>query len=110
VAWNLEVSIASCVPALQFMLFLQTCSNVIPNHNKDLLAKSSLVWAVMNSTTIIGHRERMARFLEQKKTDGAFDPIPIAEGGHGLIGEGRGIVFTAGNAVCIHTHDIPFLS
>lgn len=41
----------------------------------------------------------MARFLEQKMVDGAFDPVPVAEGGQGLIGNGRGIVFTAGNAV-----------
>ncbi|KAF8494303.1 mannosyltransferase putative-domain-containing protein [Gautieria morchelliformis] len=81
VAWNLE-----------------TCSNVVPNHNKDLIAKSSLTWAVLNSTTIIHHRERMARFLEQKVEAGAFDLIPIKEGGRGLIGKGRGIVFTAGNA------------
>lgn len=42
----------------------------------------------------------MARFLEQKAGEGAFSPIPVAEGGHGLIGKGRGMVFTAGNAVC----------
>lgn len=41
----------------------------------------------------------MARFLEQKVADGAFDLVPVAEGGRGRIGKGRGIVFTAGNAV-----------
>ncbi|KAF8577363.1 glycosyltransferase family 71 protein [Ramaria rubella] len=81
VAWNME-----------------TCSNVIPNHNKDLLAKSSLVWATLNSSMIINHRERMARFLEQKKGEGAFESLPLAKGGRGLVGEGRGMVFTAGNA------------
>lgn len=57
------------------------------------------MWGVLNSTTIINHRERMARFLEQKVADGAFDSVPVAEGGRGRIGKGRGIVFTAGNAV-----------
>jgi alpha 1,2-mannosyltransferase len=42
----------------------------------------------------------MARFLEQKVEAGAFDLTPIKEGGRGLVGKGRGIVFTAGNAVC----------
>jgi alpha 1,2-mannosyltransferase len=41
----------------------------------------------------------MARFIEQKVADGAFDTVPVAGGGRGLIGKGRGIVFTAGNAV-----------
>ena len=41
----------------------------------------------------------MAHFLEQKVEEGAFDAVPVAQGGRGLIGKGRGIVFTAGNAV-----------
>ncbi|GJJ14446.1 hypothetical protein Clacol_008710 [Clathrus columnatus] len=77
---------------------MQTCSNVIPNHNKDLLAKSSLVWGVLNSTSIYQHRERMARFLEDQKAAGAFESLHVARGGRGFVGEGRGIVFTAGNA------------
>ncbi|KIJ26403.1 glycosyltransferase family 71 protein, partial [Sphaerobolus stellatus SS14] len=78
---------------------LETCSNVVPNHNKDLLAKSTLVWASLNSSEIMGHREKMAGFLEQKEREGAFhDPVHVSEGGKGLVGRGRGIVFTAGNA------------
>ncbi|KAF8517044.1 mannosyltransferase putative-domain-containing protein [Hysterangium stoloniferum] len=77
---------------------LETCSNVVPNHNKDLLAKSSLVWGSLNSSSIIYHREKMARFLEGKKAAGAFESLHVAKGGRGFVGEGRGIVFTAGNA------------
>ncbi|KAF8309130.1 hypothetical protein DL93DRAFT_2126696 [Clavulina sp. PMI_390] len=78
---------------------LQTCGEVIPNHNKDLIAKASLIWAVMNSSTIISHREHMAQYLEAKKAAGAFDdPVHISQGGRGLVGDGRGLVFTAGNA------------
>jgi alpha 1,2-mannosyltransferase len=72
---------------------------VVPNHNKDLLAKSSLIWAGLNSTAIIQHRERMARFLEEQKAAGAFTSRHASQGGRGLVGKGRGIVFTAGNAV-----------
>ncbi|KAF8577361.1 glycosyltransferase family 71 protein [Ramaria rubella] len=77
---------------------LETCSNVVENHNNDLLAKSSLVWSVLNSSAVIQHRERMARFLEEKQKEGAFDSVHISEGGRGFVGKGRGIVFTAGNA------------
>ncbi|KIJ29066.1 glycosyltransferase family 71 protein, partial [Sphaerobolus stellatus SS14] len=78
---------------------LETCSNVVPNHNKDLLAKSTLVWASLNSSEIMGHREKMAGFLEQKEREGVFDdPVHVSKGGKGLVGSGRGIVFTAGNA------------
>lgn len=53
----------------------------------------------MNSSTILSHREKMAHYLEQKKDAGAFDdPVHILHGGKGLVGEGRGLVFTAGNA------------
>lgn len=41
----------------------------------------------------------MARFLEEKKAAGVFEPLHTSQGGRGLIGQGRGIVFTAGNAV-----------
>ncbi|EJU06345.1 hypothetical protein DACRYDRAFT_97827 [Dacryopinax primogenitus] len=53
IRWNLEVL---------------TCADFGKNQNKDLLTKSSLVWATLNW------------------------------GGRGLTGEARGIVFTAGNA------------
>jgi len=86
-------------PGDLLLIKFQTCSNVVPNHNRDLLAKSSLVWAALNSSSIIKHRNAMASFLLQKKASGAFDdPIHITQGGNGLVGNGRGIVFTAGNA------------
>lgn len=41
----------------------------------------------------------MATFLETKRAQGAFDdPVHVSEGGKGLVGHGRGMVFTAGNA------------
>lgn len=43
----------------------------------------------------------MARFLEKQKAEGVFDSLHISKGGRGLVGEGRGIVFTAGNAVSV---------
>jgi alpha 1,2-mannosyltransferase len=53
----------------------------------------------MNSSTILSHREKMAHYLEQKRDAGVFDdPVHISRGGKGLVGEGRGLVFTAGNA------------
>lgn len=73
------------------------CSNIIPNHNRDLLSKSSLTWAALNSTAIQQHRESMSQYLLQRKKEGAFEPLHISHGGRGLIGQGRGIVFTAGN-------------
>lgn len=45
------------------------------------------------------HREQMARYLEQQKSNGAFESLHVIYGGRGYVGEGRGIVFTAGNAV-----------
>lgn len=66
---------------------------------RDLIAKASLIWAVMNSSTILQHRENMAQYLEHKREQGAFDdPVHVSKGGKGLIGSGRGMVFTAGNA------------
>ena len=53
----------------------------------------------MNSSTILSHREKMAHYLEEKRDMGAFDdPVHVSRGGRGLVGEGRGMVFTAGNA------------
>lgn len=64
-----------------------------------MIAKASLIWAVMNSSAILQHRENMASYLEAKRDAGAFsDPVHISQGGKGLVGEGRGLVFTAGNA------------
>ena len=41
----------------------------------------------------------MAHYLEEKRDMGAFDdPVHVSRGGRGLVGEGRGMVFTAGNA------------
>lgn len=41
----------------------------------------------------------MASYLEKKRDAGAFDDKRhISEGGKGLIGKGKGLVFTAGNA------------
>ncbi|KZT62802.1 glycosyltransferase family 71 protein [Calocera cornea HHB12733] len=77
---------------------LETCSDFTKNQNKDLLLKSNLIWATMNSTMIYEVRERMAGFLEQHLDRGSFDIVPVRQGGRGLAGEGRGIVFTAGNA------------
>jgi alpha 1,2-mannosyltransferase len=71
----------------------------MPNHNKDLTAKAALLWSTMNSTELIEQRESMARYLEKRRREGAFSDVSVARGGTGLIGEGRGIVFTAGNAV-----------
>lgn len=102
VNWNLQVRTNLLLPSARLRA-TQTCSNVVPNHNKDLLAKSSLIWAGLNSTAVIQHRERMARFLEDKKAQGAFSPIHVSQGGRGLIGNGRGFVFTAGNAVSLST-------
>jgi len=52
----------------------------------------------MNSSTILSHREKMAHYLEQKRDAGVFDDrVHVSQGGHGLVGEGRGLVFTAGN-------------
>ncbi|KDQ21097.1 glycosyltransferase family 71 protein [Botryobasidium botryosum FD-172 SS1] len=73
---------------------LETCGDVIPNHNRDLISKSSLLWGSLNSTALIGLRERMAAHLEQKRDEGVFE----AHGPRGLVGKGRGIVFTAGNS------------
>ncbi|EIM82059.1 uncharacterized protein STEHIDRAFT_171646 [Stereum hirsutum FP-91666 SS1] len=85
---------------------LQTCGEATPNHNKDLIAKASLTWSVLNSSSILEHRERMARFLEHHQSIGSFDdpdlnPYTLDANGLGqgsLVGKGRGIVFTAGNA------------
>jgi alpha 1,2-mannosyltransferase len=52
----------------------------------------------MNTSTILSHREKMAHYLEEKRDMGAFDdPVHVSHGGRGLVGEGRGMVFTAGN-------------
>lgn len=52
----------------------------------------------MNSTTVLGHREHMARYLEDQRDAGAFETSHVAHGGRGYVGKGRGMVFTAGNA------------
>jgi hypothetical protein len=67
--------------------------------HSDLIAKASLIWAVMNSSTILGHRESMVQHLLDMRAQRVFDdPVHVSEGGKGLVGAGRGMVFTAGNA------------
>ncbi|GAA5930315.1 uncharacterized protein JCM15063_004771 [Sporobolomyces koalae] len=69
---------------------LETCpeSRIRPNQNGQMIDKSHLIWASMSSKKILGMRKEMADFIREKEREGALE----------RYGEGRGLVFTAGNA------------
>jgi len=78
-------------PALWVQFNLQTCPDdrIGKNANYDLLKRAHLMWATMNSTHVRDKREEMIRNLEESERSGLLDEKNY--------GNGRGIVFTAGN-------------
>ncbi|GAA5907033.1 uncharacterized protein JCM6883_006119 [Sporobolomyces salmoneus] len=68
---------------------LETCPDyrIRPNQNGQLADKSHLVWASMSSKKIVGIRKELADHLRTKIKEGALENY----------GEGKGLVFTAGN-------------
>lgn len=78
-------------PATWVQFNLQTCpdSRVGKNANYDLLKRAHLMWATMNSTHVRSKREEMIGHLEESDRLGLISEK--------YFGEGRGIVFTAGN-------------
>ncbi|KNF06571.1 hypothetical protein PSTG_00444 [Puccinia striiformis f. sp. tritici PST-78] len=78
-------------PALWVQFNLQTCPDdrVGKNANYDLLKRAHLMWATMNSTHVRDKREEMIKGLEESERIGLMNEEHY--------GEGRGIVFTAGN-------------
>ncbi|BGP43439.1 hypothetical protein JCM10449v2_007474 [Rhodotorula kratochvilovae] len=61
-----------------------------PNQNSDLLNNAHLVWSSMNSSRVMQLRGEMAAYLRKREREGAM--------GEKAWGEGKGLVFTAGNA------------
>ncbi|OAV96985.1 hypothetical protein PTTG_00082 [Puccinia triticina 1-1 BBBD Race 1] len=88
-------------PALWVQFNLQTCPDdrVGKNANYDLLKRAHLMWATMNSTHVRNKREEMIQSLEE------FERLGLMNEDH--YGQGRGIVFTAGN---VDTYSRVFLT
>ncbi|KAM0790329.1 hypothetical protein ACM66B_003214 [Microbotryomycetes sp. NB124-2] len=71
---------------------LRTCPEyrIKPNQNSQMLDKSHMLWASMNSTQVFGLRDEMIAYLRRVYNEGKLDKQHW--------GNGRGLVFTAGNA------------
>ncbi|KAK4047491.1 hypothetical protein OIV83_005404 [Microbotryomycetes sp. JL201] len=71
---------------------LRTCPEyrIKPNQNSQMLDKSHMLWASMNSTQLFGLRDEMIAYLRNVSDAGKLDKQHW--------GQGRGLVFTAGNA------------
>ncbi|KAK4046908.1 hypothetical protein OIO90_006390 [Microbotryomycetes sp. JL221] len=71
---------------------LETCPEyrIKPNQNSQMLDKSHMLWASMNSTQVFGLRDEMIHYIQQCQTQGKLSKDQW--------GKGRGLVFTAGNA------------
>lgn len=78
-------------PAVWVQFNLLTCPDhrIGKNANYDLLRRAHLMWATMNSTHIKSKREEMIQHLVSSERLGLLNPQ--------FFGQGRGIVFTAGN-------------
>ncbi|GAA5904617.1 hypothetical protein JCM6882_004922 [Rhodosporidiobolus microsporus] len=91
-AWEFEAPGWGVEPADWVRKNMETCPSyrIKPNQNSQQLDNSHLVWSSMNTSTIMGLRAEMIGFLRKKEEEGA-----MAER---AWGEGKGLVFTAGNA------------
>ncbi|GAA5998961.1 uncharacterized protein JCM10292_005826 [Rhodotorula paludigena] len=71
---------------------LETCPShrIKPNQNLDLLNNAHLTWAAMSTKRIMELRKEMVAYLRRREKDGAM--------GEKAWGQGKGLVFTAGNA------------
>ncbi|GAA6064524.1 hypothetical protein JCM10212_004775 [Sporobolomyces blumeae] len=87
--WEWEVPGDEVEPADWVRKNLETCpdSRIRPNQNGQMIDKAHLLWASMNSSRIMGLRREMGAYLREKEREGALEKY----------GEGRGLVFTAGN-------------
>ncbi|GAA6057560.1 hypothetical protein NBRC10513_006572 [Rhodotorula toruloides] len=61
-----------------------------PNQNGQLLDKALFLYASMNTSRVMGLRGEMVRYLREREGEGGMS--------EGRWGEGKGLVFTAGNA------------
>ncbi|BGP58166.1 hypothetical protein JCM8202v2_005827 [Rhodotorula sphaerocarpa] len=90
--WEFEAPGWGVEPADWVRRNVQSCPShrIKPNQNQQLLDNSHLVWTALNTTGIMGLRGEMIEFLRRKEKEGKM--------GRGAWGEGKGLVFTAGNA------------
>ncbi|GAA5821126.1 hypothetical protein JCM11251_001976 [Rhodosporidiobolus azoricus] len=90
--WEFEAPGDGVEPADWVRKNLETCPEyrIQPNQMPGQLDRSHLTWASLNSSAIMGLRGEMIGYLRAKESEGAF--------GEHAWGQGKGLVFTAGNA------------
>ncbi|KWU42940.1 hypothetical protein RHOSPDRAFT_20358, partial [Rhodotorula sp. JG-1b] len=90
--WEFEAPGWGVEPADWVRRNVQSCPShrIKPNQNSQQLDNSHLIWTALNTTGIMQLREEMITFLRRMEREGKMGPK--------AWGEGKGLVFTAGNA------------
>ncbi|GAA5969200.1 hypothetical protein JCM8115_004315 [Rhodotorula mucilaginosa] len=90
--WEFEAPGWGVEPADWVRRNVQSCPShrIKPNQNSQQLDNSHLIWTALNTTGIMQLRQEMITFLRRMEKEGKMGPK--------AWGEGKGLVFTAGNA------------